>query len=61
MKFVQCRDEMGSVGVTVDEEDLVSLALLGLRRVGIPIRTLSMVGRNFQDGSNFGRILCKRR
>ena len=29
-KFVQCRDEMGSVGVTVDEEDLVSLALLGL-------------------------------
>ena len=29
-KFFQCRDEMGSVGVTVDEEDLVSLALLGL-------------------------------
>ena len=29
-KFVQCRDELGSVGVTVDEEDLVSLALLGL-------------------------------
>ena len=29
-KFVQCRDELGSVGVTVDEEYLVSLALLGL-------------------------------
>ena len=29
-KFVQCRDELGSVGVTVDEEDLVSLALFGL-------------------------------
>ena len=29
-RFVQCRDELGSVGVTVDEEDLVSLALLGL-------------------------------
>ena len=29
-KFVQCRDDLGSVGVTVDEEDLVSLALLGL-------------------------------
>ena len=29
-KFFQCRDELGSVGVTVDEEDLVSLALLGL-------------------------------
>ena len=29
-KFVHCKDELGSVGVTVDEEDLVSLALLGL-------------------------------
>ena len=29
-KFVHCKDELGSVGVTVDEEELVSLALLGL-------------------------------
>ena len=29
-KFVHYRDELGSVGVSVDEEDLVSLALLGL-------------------------------
>ena len=29
-KFTQCRDELGSVGVTVNDEDLVSLALLGL-------------------------------
>ena len=29
-KFVHCRDELGSVGINVDEEDLVSLALLGL-------------------------------
>ena len=29
-KFIQCRDELGSVGVIVDDEDLVSLALLGL-------------------------------
>ena len=29
-RFTQCRDELGSVGVTVDDEDLVSLALLGL-------------------------------
>ena len=29
-KFTQCRDELGSVGVTVDDEDLVSLDLLGL-------------------------------
>ena len=31
-KFVHCKDELGSVGVTVDDEDLVSLALLGLLR-----------------------------
>ena len=29
-KFTQCRDELGSVGVTVAEDDLVSVALLGL-------------------------------
>ena len=29
-KFVQCRDEMGSVGITVADADLVSLSLLGL-------------------------------
>ena len=29
-KFTQCWDELGSVGVTVNDEDLVSLALLGL-------------------------------
>ena len=31
-KFFHCRDELGSVGVSVDEEDLVSLALLGLSK-----------------------------
>ena len=29
-KFIQCRDELGSVGVTFDDEELVSLALLGI-------------------------------
>ena len=29
-KFVQCRDELGSVGITVADGDLVSLPLLGL-------------------------------
>ena len=29
-KFVQCRDELGSVGITVVDDDLVSLDLLGL-------------------------------
>jgi len=31
-KFTQCWDELGSVGVIVDDEDLVSLALLGLSK-----------------------------
>ena len=31
-KFIQCRDELGSVGVIFDDEDLVSLALLGLSK-----------------------------
>ena len=29
-RFTQCQDELGSVGVTVDDEDLVRLALLDL-------------------------------
>jgi hypothetical protein len=29
-KFVQCRDELGSVGITVFDDDLVTLALVGL-------------------------------
>ena len=28
--FFQCRDELGSVGITFDDDDLVILALLGL-------------------------------
>lgn len=29
-KFTQCRDELGSVGITIYEEDIVSLSLLGI-------------------------------
>ena len=29
-KFTHCHDELGSVGITVVEENMVSLALLGL-------------------------------
>ena len=29
-KFIQCRDELGSAKITVADDDLVSLALLGL-------------------------------
>lgn len=30
IKFTQCHDELNGVGVTVPEEDLVALSLLGL-------------------------------
>ena len=29
-KFTQCRDELGSVGITIADDDLVSLAFLSL-------------------------------
>ena len=29
-KFVQCRDELGSISIIVADDDLVSLSLLGL-------------------------------
>ena len=29
-KFVQCQDELGNVGITIVDDDLVSLALLGI-------------------------------
>ena len=32
-KFFQCRDELGSVGITVADDDLVNLALLGLPKI----------------------------
>ena len=60
-KFIQCRDELGSVGITVADDDLMSLSLLGLPRVGTVIKTLSMDGRNCRIGSDFGQILCRRR
>ena len=32
-KFVQCRDELGSVGIIVADDDLVILAFLGLPNI----------------------------
>ena len=40
VKFTQCRYEIGSVGVTVADDDLVSLPLLGLPNSCIVTRTL---------------------
>ena len=31
-KFVQCQDELGSIGIIVADDDLVSLALIGLSK-----------------------------
>jgi hypothetical protein len=56
MKFVQCRDELGSVGITVAANDFVSLALLGLPKSWQVIKTLSMEGKNCQIGNDCGRI-----
>ena len=42
MKFVQCRDELGSVGITVVDNDLVNLSLLGL----------SKSSHNYEDSVN---------
>ena len=56
IKFTQCRDELGSVGIMVSKDDMVSLYLLDSQRVGIIIRTLLVVGRNYQIGNNCGRI-----
>jgi hypothetical protein len=49
MKFVQCLDELGSVGITVVDDDLVILALLGLPKSWHSYRD-SVNGReNFPD------------
>ena len=32
-KFTQCRHELGSIGITLADDDLVSLALLGLPKI----------------------------
>ena len=32
-KFFQCRDKLGSIGITIADDDLVILALLGLPNI----------------------------
>eukprot|EP00253_Pinus_taeda_P008600 PITA_08600 len=61
MKFTQCRDELGSVGVIVDDEDLVSLALLGLPKSWHSYQD-SVNGREKLPGwERLWSNLCKRR
>ena len=55
-KFTQCRDELGSFGIIVSEEDMVSLALLGLPKSWHSYQTLSLVRRGYQIGNDYGYI-----
>jgi hypothetical protein len=55
-KFVQCRDELGSVGIIVIGDVLVSLVLLRLPKSWHSYQD-SINGReNFQFGKDYGRI-----
>jgi len=60
-KFTQCWDELGTVGVIVDDEELVSLTLLGLRESWYSYQDSVNSQEKLQDGRDFGRILCKGR
>ena len=59
-KFLQCQDELGSVGIIIADDFLVSLALLGLPKSWQVIRTLPMGGKSCQIGNDFGQICCKK-
>ena len=60
-KFVQCRDELGSVVITIEDDDLVSLALLGILKSWHSYEDFVNGQENCRDGSDFGWILCRRR
>ena len=58
--FFQCQDELGSVEITVADDDLVSLALIGL-----PMSWHSYQGsvngrEKLRIGNDCGQIWCKR-
>ena len=60
-KFVQCRDELGSVGITIADDDLVILALLGLPNIWHSYED-SINGREkLPDWERLWSILCRRR
>ena len=55
-KFVQCRDELGSIGIIVADDDLVSLALLKLPKSWHSYHD-SVNGRGeYEMGSAYGSI-----
>lgn len=60
-KFTHCRVELESVGVTVAEDNVVILALLGLSKRWNNYYGYLMGGRNYQSGSTCGPTWCKRR
>ena len=48
-KFVSCRDELGSIGITIANDYLVSLALLGLPKSWHSYQDSINVRENFPD------------
>ena len=55
-KLTSCRDELGSVGIVIVDDDMVSLSLLGLPKSWHSYQDLVNGRENFQIGSDFGRI-----
>ena len=55
-KLTTCMDELGSVGITTIDDDMVSLALLGLLRASITTKTRLMEEKNCQIGNEFVQI-----
>ena len=59
-KFVQCRDELGSIGMTVTNDELVSLALLGLPKSWHSYQDSVNRREKLPDWNEFCRIWCKK-
>lgn len=59
-KILQCRDELGTVGIPFVADELVSLALLGFLIFGTVIKPLSMEGKILLIVNDCGWIWCRR-
>ena len=55
-KFFQCPDELGRVCITIVEDDLVSLALLGLPKSWNNYQGFVNGRKNFRIGNECGQI-----
>lgn len=60
-KLTTCKDELGSVGITTVDDDIVNLALLGLPKSWNRYQDSVNGGENCHIGNDYGRILGRRR